>query len=363
MSAPSRQAVIDAEVHHQWPSQRELVDYLPSEWQAYLRPMDGYEVQLFPISATYSNPSGDYVSNAEGGPPSSDWNALERRVLSQRQLERAILSPDEATWTSVMLNKRLACHVAQAINDWCIDRWLNGGDKRLYSLVTVPNQWPEAAAAEIRRVGRHPRMVGVAMGANGLGVGFGHPAYQPIYEAAMESDLPIVIRADCEASPNTYTHPSGGGIPATYSEYRVLKFQSLASHLTNFISEGTFDRFTTLKLLVTGAGATWISTLMWKLDYKFEQQGREIAWVRKSPSAHFHDRVKVGSNPLNLQAGADRLRNLLESTPHLEDMLCYCGGYPYWDFDRAEDVAMTIPESWREKVLYSNARSLFRWPD
>ena len=48
--------------------------------------------------------------------------------------------------------------------------------------------------AEIRRAGAHERMVGIALGANGLGLPFGHPAYHPIYEAASEMKLPILIQ-------------------------------------------------------------------------------------------------------------------------------------------------------------------------
>ena len=122
-----------------------------------------------------------------------------------------MLSPDQASEVPIMTPYPLAREVSRAVNDWCIDRCLADRDHNLHALIVIASQVPTDAAVEIRRAGSHPGMVGISMGVNGLGLGFGHPVYHPIYEAAEEFGLPVVIQAASEAYPNTYTQTAAGG--------------------------------------------------------------------------------------------------------------------------------------------------------
>src|ERR1700694_5157827 len=175
---------IDACVHHQWGSQQELMEYLPRAWQDYLMPSKDYTVPVVP-SHTFGRMGGSKLPDAGSAAaiPGSDYSVLRSQLLDAQGIERAILTHDTAALIPVHPAQFLGRELIRAANDWCIDRWLDGRDDRLYSLVLVPNQLPEESAKEIRRVGAHPRMVGVLLGANGTGLLRGPSPYYPIYQA------------------------------------------------------------------------------------------------------------------------------------------------------------------------------------
>lgn len=335
-------------------------------WREYLTPTKDYTLPILPILQPYVHPRGGKLVDAypEEGPAGSDYLLLKRQVLDVAKIERTILSYDSAVDIQCHPNHYLAREIARAANDWCIDCWLDRGDQRLYSLVLVANQLPDESAAEIRRVGRHPRMVGVLMAGNGIGIGFGHPIYHPIYEAAVELGLPVVLHAGSDTSPNTLTHPTAGGMPATYGEYRALVSQSVSSHLVSLIGQGVFEKYPELKVLVVGAGASWVSALVWRLDSKYAAHGREVPRLRRRPSDYFREHIRVTTYPINAEAGIGRLISLLEATEGIEEMLCFASGYPSWDTDTAREVAEKIlPERWQPKVFRENALQLFGWSD
>jgi len=80
---------------------------------------------------------------------------------------------------------------------------------------------------------------------NGLGKPFGHPVYHPIYAAAAEASLPVAIHLGGDAVPDTLTHPTAGGLPSTYAEFRVVGAQALMTHLVSLIGQGVFELFPT----------------------------------------------------------------------------------------------------------------------
>ena len=85
---------------------------------------------------------------------------MRTNVLEPLELAHGILTPDEAAAFSIIPNGILAAQLARAYNDWLLEHWLEP-EPRLRGLIVVSAQHPEAAAAEIRRVGGRDEFVGV----------------------------------------------------------------------------------------------------------------------------------------------------------------------------------------------------------
>ncbi|MQA09568.1 MAG: amidohydrolase family protein [Pseudonocardiaceae bacterium] len=363
--------VIDACVHHHWNSQLEVTDRMSEGWREHLGvpgslPGGAGAMPILP-AAPYRHPSGDYLASAERDdhPAGTDPALTVSQVFGDGPVRRAILSHDRGMFIPSVPNTYRASAVAAAMNDWTTERWLEADD-RFFGLVVVPNQTSDDGAAEIRRAGARERMVGVLMAANGLGKPFGHPAYHPIYAAAAELDLPVVLHAGGDVGADTLTHPTAGGLPATFGEISALAYSPMMTHVQSLIVQGVFEKYPSLRVFVSGVGAAWIPGLFFRLDVNWRGLRREVPWVRRPPSEYFREHVRVATWPFDRPAesdGAERVVRALDAFGGTEDLLCFASGYPHWNTDTVADIADRLPDSWHRKVFHDNARDWFRWPD
>ena len=81
--------------------------------------------------------------------------------------------------------------LAQAINDWQIAEWLEP-EPRLRAALVVPYDDGDLAAAEVRRLGGDRRFVQILLPVR-TSEPLGKRRYWPLYEAAVDHDLPIGI--------------------------------------------------------------------------------------------------------------------------------------------------------------------------
>jgi predicted TIM-barrel fold metal-dependent hydrolase len=143
----------------------------------------------------------------------------------------------------------------------------------------------------------------------------------------------------------------------------ALRAQPVISHLTSMIFQGVLEKFPTLRVLVVGAGMTWIPGFVWRLDSDFKAYGaRETPWLKRMPSEQFAQQVRVSTHSFCSAPDAEQFAQLLETYDGIDDVLCFASGYPRWDTDDPASVAGYFPEASRAKVLRDNALALFRWP-
>jgi predicted TIM-barrel fold metal-dependent hydrolase len=359
--------IIDGCLHHHWAAQQDVMQYMSRGWQEYLNQSvnvpggSGMPLPILPLFPYY-RPDGDKLPGTApaAGPPGSDFELLREQALDAAAVERAVLSHDQGMFAPCVPNPHLARAVVSAINRWTAEHWL-GRDDRLYALALVPTQTPEDAVAEIRRVANDPRIVGILISANGLSKTFGHPIYHPIYQAAAEHDLPIVIHVGGEAPSEVLSHTAAGGPLGTYGEYAIFRPQPLMTHVVSMIIQGVFEKHPNLKLLLMGGGVAWLPALLWRFDTEYRAYRREAPWIKRMPSEIFRDHVRISTYPLDVSPDPSQLVAALNTVEQVEDMLVFASGYPDWDADTPGDVADRIPSAWHEKVFHQNALDLFRW--
>lgn len=309
----------------------------------------------------YENPQATDLASAQpiDGPPGSDYELLVEQALEATGVERAILMFDRGMLAPAITNYFFATAVVKAINDWNLDRWLSR-DSRLYGVALIPVQIPDEAAAEIRRVGSNPKIAGVLMGA-GLGKLFGHPLYYPIYQAAAELDLPIVIHRGLDAIPETETSSGpAGGPPLTFAEYDTISPLAVTSQVLSMITGGVFERFPRLRVCLVGTGVTWIPSWLRRLEILYKAERRDVPWMRRHPTEYVQRHVRVSTYGLEL-GGRGMLQRFLAVHPELSELLVYGSGYPSWDTDPISDIENTFPVDWHDAILGNNAQSWFRW--
>jgi predicted TIM-barrel fold metal-dependent hydrolase len=356
--------IIDAGVLHDWASVTEIAEYMPAEWREWiLRPQDSFGPMVPRAYVRYSDSVTADGPSALATP--LDLDRLRREVLDTGTVDRVVLAPDADSRVGAVMVHQLSRVVAMATNDWTIHEWLER-DPRLYGIAVVPNQVPADAAAEIRRIGTHPQIVGVALGVNTLYRKFGHAVYNPIYEAAAELGLPLVLEIGSDAINinDAALMPVGGGVPSTYGEFRAMSNHSHMSHVSSMIYQGTFVRFPGLKVLLVGGGVSWIPSFLWRLDYWHKMMHIEMPWLTELPSDYFLRHFRVATWGIESPPEPERFVKLLSAMPEpgASHLLLYMSRYPRVDGESLEALRGRLPESWHRRVFRENAEEFFRWP-
>ena len=100
------------------------------------------------------------------------------------------------------------------------------------------------------------------------------------------------------------------------------------------------------------AGVTWIHWLMWRLDQQYRELRANVPWVKRLPSEHIRDNVRVATQPITEVTPGELVR-LVEMTD-TEGLYVFATDYPHFDADSA-DVLAGLPESLRNRIRYQNA--------
>jgi uncharacterized protein len=367
----ARTPIIDIDIHHTWADESELLAYLPAEWREFVAPSveGGLGFAGGGLSPTMSQSSLGLSGTDKrldafppsGAPPGSDYAWLRDQLLDRLNVAHGVLCFDVG-FQAGLSNPYLATAVCKAANDWSVDQWLDGRDKRLHGAILVPTELPEQAAAEVRRMAAADGMVEVLLVANMLGKPYGHPLYHPIFEAAVECGLPVSIHLGGELFPTGNGRVAAGGPPESRLATFTLFDQGGMHHLSSLFTHGVFEKFPELKVVVKEYGFSWVPWLVWRLDSQFELLRRENPLVTRRPSELLREHVLVSTQPSDHTDDRTQMIELLESFGGMEDVLAFASDYPHWDGDEPRRVVDRLPRSWHDKVLHDNAARVFGFP-
>jgi predicted TIM-barrel fold metal-dependent hydrolase len=354
--------MIDACIHHRWQVELEVHPYLEQGWRAYVGepgsgPMGSGARRLVPLTR-YANPLGDDLEQARGPngePPGSSPELLDEQLLRRNRVERALLVFDRAMFAPSHPNPFYAAAVVRAINDWNLDTWLR--DERLYGTALLPEQTPDEAVAELHRVAASPKIAAVTLSPS-IGRLLGHPLYNPIYEAAAELGLPVIVHRGIDTMTDAPTGVAAGA-PYTFAEYRALAPLALTSNITSLVVNGVFARYPKLRLFVVGGGLAWVEAMLLRIDTLWRSLRRDFPWVHEPPRAYVERQLMLSS--YGIERASDNIRRLVERRPQLQHMVCYGSGYPSWDTQWPEELEQLFPAEWHADVFSDNADRWFRW--
>lgn len=356
--------LIDCDIHVSYGPLTDLAPYADAHTRELIERSGtaGLQMPTYP----WMHPTGwlrrdTYDAEAvEGGTsfPGYTLEKLREQLLDPFEIEIGIANPDEAASYSILPNPRLAAGLCSTYNDWVLDTWLRE-EPRLLGAIVVPAQWPEAAAAEIRRAGQNARFGAVFLpGASRIP--YGNPVYDPIWEAATELDLPVAVHVHYEGV-GTSGALTGAGYPDFYMEFHALNGASLHGHLASVLCHGTFERFPGARMMLMEGGVVGYAGLLWRLDANWPACRTEIPWCRKPPSEYIAEHVRFSSQPLESPDDPTALIEVLRALG-AERTLCFASDYPHWDFDPPDRTLGDFPVEWRDNIARHNAAAFYRLP-
>ena len=350
MTGGERGRAVDSDVHLVVPSVDVLMPYLADHWRAYIRETSFKG----PIDTSY--PRGAAIAgNANGesrGEPAMDLEAVRAAVFDGGNADLAILTCAYAVES--VRNPFAAAALASAVNDWQLEGWL-GQERRLRGSVVVPSQDPQLAAAEIDRVGGNPEFVQVYLPVHSEAL-YGTRRYYPLYEAALRHDLAIGVHFG--GGPGN--PPTAVGWPTYYVEEYVGMATLFQSQVIGLVTEGAFDRFPALRVVLIESGVTWLPSLLWRLDKEWKGLRREVPWVRRLPSEYVREHVRLTTAPFDAPPDQARIAEILEQLGS-DDLLLYASDFPHRHDDRAPDAFLEdLPATTARKIRGENAAAFYR---
>ncbi|OBB03381.1 amidohydrolase [Mycobacteriaceae bacterium 1482268.1] len=352
--------IVDTDVHPMPVSRDVLKSYAPAQWVDKLWP-GGHTAT--PLAYFYDTPdsfkTGSVRVDAKpptAGPAGSDPDFAARQLLAEAGVSIAMLEP--------MCDHQLPEHehVLKSIyNDWLADVWLNTNNShgRWRGAISVSAQTPVEAAREVERWAGHPYMAEVLMTPQTRGIPFGHPHFDPLYEAAARNNLPVATHLMSQAPFELIPiYPVGN--PAHWHDFFASWPLLYVSHLMSLVFDGAFDRHPDLRVLFVEGGFTWAMPVMSRMDRIWEQRRADLPHVRRRPSEYVREHVRFTTQPLE-DVDVQVYREYLDMMD-LGDNIMFSTDYPHWSYDAPSWVLNRFPSDQRERIMRGNAMELYGLP-
>lgn len=340
--------IIDTDVHESFASLKDLVPYLPEPYKSWIGngAWRGFS-QPFAYTSPGNGNRAD-VKSADGSASVSDYNLMRSQLLDPYKLSYAVLTGYFYP-TGLKLQYGLGSALASAYNDYVLEHWISK-DKRFLGSVQINARDPEAAAREIDRMAAHPQIRQVMLPVVD-DIAYGHPMYRPIFAAAERNKLMVAFHHTTFAQ-----GPYGMGLH--YMERHCLIPISLMPQVISLIANGVFDSYPNLRFMVLEGGFSWLPHVMWRMDREYRQGRVEVPWIKKLPSQHCRERLRLSTQPTEDINGEDwgKLIDLMGT----DDILVFSTDYPHFDFDDPNAaIPRSLPSGTRDKILWKNAADFY----
>jgi len=287
-----------------------------------------------------------------------DAESLDRRICGEFGIDVPILNAFPVL-NSVPEDDR-AVHLMGAYNDYLLENYLDEFD-HFRGLASVAVQDPEAAAAELDRVGEESGIVGVYVLNSGATPPLGDPSYDPLYRAAADHDLTVAFHGSAGA-------PFAREFPIQDNSLNRFLATHVLAHpwaqmltLTSLLVNGVPEKFPGLNFAFLEAGYGWVPYMMFRFNKEYSMRRSEAPLLERSPEEYVRESCYFASQPVGEPNDPEHLSMLVEMLG--AERLMLATDFPHWDFDYPEEldrhVRTLFPDDDRERILSGTAAEAF----
>jgi uncharacterized protein len=357
MQAAGTMPIVDCDVHPMYERLEDLAPYLSASWW---RHFEDRGVRTYARARDrYNHPNKTYRVDAlpeRGGAAGSDPDFTLATHVLPFGIAAALLLPQQPYGVTAWGNPDAVYAFLAASNDYFRDAWV-GHDDRYTLAVTISPHDPAAAAREVRRHAGQPGIVGIQLLL--MDRMMGDASFDPIYEAACETGLPVAVHQSGSEGCYYTSQAVAGGVPRSYGERHVVLTQVGGANLVDMIVSGTFERFPQLQVVMVEWGFSWLSPLLARMDLFWERDPGAAPLVKRRPSDYAREHFTFTTQPLD-EVETRQERAALFGPEGLDKMLLFSSDYPHYDTDDPGFVIRSrIPAAIREAVCYGNAVRVF----
>lgn len=258
------------------------------------------------------------------------------------------------TWTA---GEDVALEMAmyRAYHRW-MDDYCGAYPKRLGGVILVGTRDVKAGLEEIRRWGKSGWAWAV-MAYAPYGVPLDHPSLEPVWAAAQDHDLAVVLHTFTVMPPYA---------PGGLDTWENLWLQRSAAHpwcgmrnMASMIGAGVMDRYPKLRLATLEAGHGWLPFWMTRIDEHAQTIAAAIPELKSKPSEYVTGGRYFQS--IEIPEG-EKLTNAVIDLVG-EDVLMYASDYPHGESHFPDSVkkvlAWDMPTARKRKLFWDNAVRLY----
>lgn len=342
----TRSPVIDASVHIFARSNKDLRSFMREPFTS--RGFPDYEMDW------YGAPGGEYAKGtAENGYPGSNPEVVAQQRFDQRGVDIAILHP---MTRGIMPDRHLGTAIAAAHNEILVTRWLDHDElgERFRGTIRVNPDDIAGSLREIDKYKNHPRVVqiGIPLQSREL---FGKPQFWPLWEAAVDANLPVAVHI--EVGSGIAAAPTPNGNTRTYEQYLSFMALNYLYHVMNLIAEGVFERMPNLKFVWADGAADMLTPFIWRMDCFGRPHLEQTPWAPRIPSDYLPGHVYFIQGRLDGPGDTDFAGEWFGFTGK-EDMVMFGSSYPHWQLNDLK-VPGAFSAEQRDKLCWRNAAQLY----
>lgn len=260
-----------------------------------------------------------------------------RADLDDLGIDLGVLFPDALLLHAVIQQREYAVALAQAYNRWLLAEWLQD-DHGLLGAIVSPHHDPIAGAEEIRRYAGHPRVRAVYLPTSCVEPLYGDRRYDPVYDAAQEAGLPVVLHAVSMVHPRFPFNVDQ--FQSIFGQHTIAHGFAMIANLVHMIESGVPVRFPRLRIAFTEAGIAWVPWIMLRMDKEYLERRRDVPLLREPPS-HYVRQMFFATQPIEEPERMGDMATLM-SLFGGEDQVVFASDWPHHDFDHPSKV-LQIP--------------------
>ncbi|MGQ0602929.1 MAG: amidohydrolase family protein [Anaerolineales bacterium] len=346
--------IVDIDVHlHESPA--ELAPYCEKPWRRALESQTGAaKPYMAPPYTPLDAPFPDDVAYRECTTPEQM-----RAGLDKLGVDIGVLFPDNLLRIAMLPDRAYAAALMRAYNSWMLDRWC-ARDSSLKGALMIAPQDPQASAREIERYANESNIAGIYLPTAGLDPLYGNRVYDPLWQAAQDAGLPVLLHSvECVFPVFPFQLQ---GYETSLARHAFSHPLAMMANMLSIINTGMMVRFPQLKIAFTEGGVSWVPFMMYRLDKEYTERRREVPFLQERPSAYIR-RFYYATQPIE---EPETMRDLVTVFQLFggEDNVMFASDWPHHDFDHPSKIlqAPFSPEA-KRKIMGENAVRFFNLKD
>lgn len=347
--------VVDLDVHvHETPAA--LAPYCEEPWRKSLEYLSSVPHRYLDIPgfAPYMDVYPQFPDQAGDRRHTVSSAAEMRKDLNQLGVDIGVLFPDAFLLHAAIKRVDYGVALAQAYNRWLVAEWL-GSELGIKGAILAPHHDPRAAAAEVRLHAANEDVVAIYLPTSCVEPLYGDSRYDPLYDAAEETGLPVILHSVAAIHPSFPFNLTG--FETTFSNHLLSHPFSLISNLVSMIETGVPVRFPKLRIAFTEGGIGWVPWIMLRMDREYLGRRRDVPLLKERPSTYVKQ-MYFSTQPMEQPEHMRDLATLLSMFDG-EDSVVFASDWPHHDFDHPNKVLqIPVPTEVHRKIMGRNALKL-----